>query len=182
MLSELHRAHKEREFRLGIRKPVQLGKPEPVPDETAQNEILTEKVVIPIRDPRDETIKQLQYEVDRLNFQLKKLVVEDSAPITVESPVKPIAITVAEYYGIRLGELVSGRRCRPLVRARHVGMYLAKEITDRSFPRIGRIFNKDHTSVIHAVQKIGREIKTDPQLQRDVAEIRAMIAQKAAAR
>jgi len=64
---------------------------------------------------------------------------------------------VSNYYNISLSEMLSQRRSRPLARPRQIAMYLAKKMTTRSLPEIGRRFaNRDHTTVIHAVKTITR--------------------------
>lgn len=61
----------------------------------------------------------------------------------------------ASYYGLEIDELVGPSRRRPLVQARQVSMYLHRELTELSYPRIGEIFEgRDHTTVLHAVRKI----------------------------
>jgi hypothetical protein len=79
---------------------------------------------------------------------------------------------VARHYGTTRMELISGRRTAAVIRPRHVAMYLAKTLTSRSFPHIGRRFgNRDHTTIMHAAHKIGELIKTVPELAADVAAI-----------
>ncbi len=64
---------------------------------------------------------------------------------------------VAEYYTIKLSDLLSARRAREVARPRQVAMYLAKRLTPRSLPEIGRRFGgRDHTTVMHAVKRIDR--------------------------
>jgi chromosomal replication initiator protein len=80
--------------------------------------------------------------------------------------------TVAETYGFRVSDLKSERRAQPLVNARHVGMWLAKELTQASYPLIGREFQRDHTSVMHAVRKVERLRAKDSQF---VAEVDGLV-------
>jgi chromosomal replication initiator protein len=62
----------------------------------------------------------------------------------------------ADMYGFTVEEITSKSRQRPLVTARQVGMYVVRELTDLSYPNIGRVFgDRDHTTVMHAVEKIG---------------------------
>lgn len=61
---------------------------------------------------------------------------------------------VAEHYNVRTSELMSKRRERSIARPRQVAMYLAKALTTKSLPDIGRAFDRDHTTVIHAVKTI----------------------------
>ena len=63
--------------------------------------------------------------------------------------------TVAEYYNIKLSDLLSKRRSRSITRPRQLAMALTKKLTNNSLPEIGEAFNgRDHTTVIHACKKI----------------------------
>ena len=62
---------------------------------------------------------------------------------------------VAEYFNVKMGDMLSARRARSVARPRQIAMYLSKQLTTRSLPEIGRKFGgRDHTTVIHAVRKI----------------------------
>jgi chromosomal replication initiator protein len=83
---------------------------------------------------------------------------------------------VAEHFNIRLGEMTSDRRARAVARPRQVAMYLAKQLTTRSLPEIGRKFGgRDHTTVMHAVRKVEELKGTDPALAEDVELLRRML-------
>jgi len=76
---------------------------------------------------------------------------------------------VAEHYNIRLSDMHSARRARAVARPRQVAMYLAKQLTARSLPEIGRKFGgRDHTTVMHAVRKIEELSGDDPSFAQDV--------------
>lgn len=80
---------------------------------------------------------------------------------------------VAEHYNIRLQDMHSARRARNVARPRQVAMYLAKQLTARSLPEIGRKFGgRDHTTVMHAVRKIEELMVDDTQIAQDVEIIR----------
>ena len=82
-----------------------------------------------------------------------KDVFNQSKIITVDK----IQNVVSNYFNIPLSEMLSQRRSRPLARPRQIAMYLAKKLTTRSLPEIGRRFaNRDHTTVIHAVKTINK--------------------------
>ena len=86
--------------------------------------------------------------------------------------VESIGRASAKYYGVTWTDIKSARRTNDVVRPRQVAMYLAKKITLKSLPEIGRHFgNRDHTTVLHAVRKIGRLILVDAGLAYDVAHI-----------
>lgn len=76
---------------------------------------------------------------------------------------------VAEHYNIRLADMHSARRARNVARPRQVAMFLAKQLTARSLPEIGRKFGgRDHTTVMHAVRKIEELVGEDPSFAQDV--------------
>lgn len=80
---------------------------------------------------------------------------------------------VAEHYNIRMADMHSARRSRQVARPRQVAMYLAKQLTARSLPEIGRKFGgRDHTTVMHAVRKIDELMGDDAQIAQDVEIVR----------
>jgi chromosomal replication initiator protein len=83
---------------------------------------------------------------------------------------------VAEHFNIRLSDMHSARRARAVARPRQVAMYLAKQLTPRSLPEIGRKFGgRDHTTVMHAVRKIEELIAADRALAEDIELLRRML-------
>jgi chromosomal replication initiator protein len=75
-------------------------------------------------------------------------------------------------YGFSVEAICGPSRTRPLVTARQVAMYLTRELTDYSYPAIGRVFgNRDHTTVIHAVDKIGGQMQERRQIYEQVTEL-----------
>ena len=83
---------------------------------------------------------------------------------------------VAEHFNIRLSEMTSERRARAVARPRQVAMYLAKQLTTRSLPEIGKKFGgRDHTTVLHAVRKIEELSAIDATLAEDVELLRRML-------
>ncbi len=87
-----------------------------------------------------------------------------------DRPVKEISIEkiqrkVAEYYHIKPSDIIGKNRSRSIARPRQIAMYLSRKLTRHSFPEIGTFFgNKDHTTVLFAVNKIEKELKTDTKL------------------
>jgi chromosomal replication initiator protein len=83
---------------------------------------------------------------------------------------------VAEHYSIRMTDMFSARRARAVARPRQVAMFLAKQLTSRSLPEIGRRFgNRDHTTVMHAVSRITELMVEDRVLAEDVTLLRKML-------
>jgi chromosomal replication initiator protein len=83
---------------------------------------------------------------------------------------------VGDYYNVSINELNSSRRARDVARPRQVAMYLAKELTPKSLPVIGREFNRDHTTVIHALRQINHLRLIDGDIADDIIELRARLA------
>ena len=84
--------------------------------------------------------------------------------------------TVSKHYGVNRGDLLSGRRNRSIVRPRQIGMYLAKLLTSRSLPEIGRRFgNRDHTTVLHAIRKIEQLMSDDDQLREEIELLKRLL-------
>ena len=90
--------------------------------------------------------------------------------------IEEIQKRVAEHYNIRLSEMYSSRRARDVARPRQVAMYLAKQLTARSLPEIGRKFGgRDHTTVMHAVRKINELRTLDRSFAEDIELLRRML-------
>ncbi len=92
--------------------------------------------------------------------------------LTIES----IQKQVADHFQIRLSDMSSARRARTVARPRQIAMYLAKQLTSRSLPEIGRAFGgRDHTTVIHAVRKVEELMKADVSFSEDVELLTRML-------
>ncbi|ABS61626.1 chromosomal replication initiator protein DnaA [Parvibaculum lavamentivorans DS-1] len=103
---------------------------------------------------------------------LRDLLRSNDRKITIEE----IQRRVAEYYNVRLADMLSARRARAVARPRQVAMYLSKQLTTRSLPEIGRKFGgRDHTTVIHAVRKIDELCLVDSGIEEDVDLLRRML-------
>ena len=100
---------------------------------------------------------------------LGELPVKAERRITVDD----IQKMTASYFSITVDDLISKRRTKAVVRPRHIAMYLAKTMTTRSLPDIGRRFGgRDHSTVIHAVNKITETLTSDAVLAEDVEALR----------
>ncbi len=90
--------------------------------------------------------------------------------------IEEIQKRVAEHYHLRLSEMSSARRARNVARPRQVAMYLAKQLTSRSLPEIGRKFgNRDHTTVMHACSRVAEIMGVDAGFAEDVELLRRML-------
>ena len=99
---------------------------------------------------------------------LKDLLALQDKLVTVEN----IQKTVAEYYKIRVADLLSKRRSRSITRPRQVAMSLAKELTTHSLPEIGDAFGgRDHTTVLHACRKVADLKESDARVAEDFANL-----------
>ena len=104
-----------------------------------------------------------------------KDVFNQSKTITVDK----IQNTVSNFFNISLNEMLSQRRSRPLARPRQIAMYLAKKMTTRSLPEIGRRFaNRDHTTVIHAVKTVTRLSEKDEEMKKNINVIRGLLLEE----
>ena len=93
--------------------------------------------------------------------------------------VDKIQNVVSNYFNIALNEMLSQRRSRPLARPRQIAMYLAKKMTTRSLPEIGRRFaNRDHTTVIHAVKTITRLSEQDDEMKKNIGQIKSLLLEQ----
>ncbi|MDU7006770.1 MAG: chromosomal replication initiator protein DnaA, partial [Enterococcus faecalis] len=83
---------------------------------------------------------------------------------------------VSKYYHVPLKDLKGKKRVKTIVVPRQISMYLAREMTDNSLPKIGAEFGgKDHTTVIHAHEKIQQLLEKDPAIQKEVSEIKNLL-------
>jgi chromosomal replication initiator protein len=90
--------------------------------------------------------------------------------------IEEIQRRVADHYDIRVADLVGPKRLRAYARPRQVAMYLAKTLTARSLPDIGRRFGgRDHTTVLHGVRRIEALRAEDAQIADDLAALRRAI-------
>jgi len=98
----------------------------------------------------------------------------DLPQVTIER----IQEIISDRFGLSLDELCGDRRSQNIVYPRQVAMYLSRELTDSSLPKIGKQFGgRDHTTVIHATSKIARMIREDRSVYNLVQELTARIKQ-----
>ncbi|MBL4930485.1 chromosomal replication initiator protein DnaA [Clostridium paridis] len=114
--------------------------------------------------------------VDLASEALKDIISnKQSKHITIDT----IQDVVSSYYNLRVEELKSQRRTRNVAYPRQIAMYLSRKLTDLSLPKIGEEFGgRDHTTVIHAYEKISQNLKTDEVLQNTVNDITKKLTQK----
>ena len=106
--------------------------------------------------------------LDFAHEALRDLITLQDKLITIEN----IQKTVAEYYKVRVADLLSKRRSRSIARPRQIAMVVAKELTSHSLPEIGDAFGgRDHTTVLHACRKIAELRETEIRVKEDYANI-----------
>ena len=104
---------------------------------------------------------------------LQDLISLQNSMVSIEN----IQKTVANYYKIRIADLLSAKRNRSLARPRQLAMSLAKELTNHSLPEIGDAFGgRDHTTVLHACKKISEVCLTDNKIKEDLINLRRALS------
>lgn len=109
-----------------------------------------------------------QIDLDYTQEILRDVLAVHDRLITIEN----IQKLVADYYQLRVADLLSKRRTRSIARPRQMAMYLAKQLTEHSLPEIGNAFGgRDHTTVLHACRKIEALCETDGRLREDQSRL-----------
>lgn len=103
---------------------------------------------------------------------LQDLIRANDRKLTIDE----IQRAVADYFNLRLAEMLSERRARNIARPRQIAMYLSKQLTSRSLPEIGRRFGgRDHTTVMHAVRKVEDLRRDDSQIDDDISRLTRLL-------
>ena len=106
--------------------------------------------------------------VELVRESLKDLLALQDRLVSIDN----IQRIVAEYYKIKVSDLLSKRRSRSVARPRQAAMYLAKDLTNHSLPEIGDAFGgRDHTTVLHACRKINELLETDADIKEDIKNL-----------
>jgi len=176
LVADLHPVNYE--LRLGIlhAKAEKLGCP--VPDKVM--EFLAHKIASNVRELEgalNRIVAHAQLVGRTISLEMTQEVLADmlrasERRITIDE----IQKKVAEHFNVRVADMHSARRSRAVARPRQVAMYLAKQLTPRSLPEIGRKFGgRDHTTVIHAVRKIEELSAYDAAFREDVELLRRLL-------
>lgn len=103
----------------------------------------------------------------------------EDGPSVIVPMVSEIRDEVCDYFGVSIIDILSDRRSRVIARPRQIIMYLAKEMTFRSLPEIGKaIGGRDHTTIMHGISRIKDLLPCDPELQADLEQIRIGLRQR----
>ena len=174
LVTDIHAS--DYELRLGILQSKAEAHLEENPDLTINDnmlEFLAQKIDANIRVLEGALNRIIAYSsfvgrpltIDMAQEVLKDLIRASQRRITIDD----IQRKVADYYNLRLSDLLSARRSRQIARPRQVAMYLSKILTTRSLPEIGRKFGgRDHTTVIHAVKRVEGLRDSDTAIQEEV--------------
>jgi chromosomal replication initiator protein len=111
--------------------------------------------------------------VERAEFIVRDLM-SSAEPKRIK--IDDILKIISKHFGVNRADLLSNRRNRSIVRPRQIGMYLAKNLTSRSLPEIGRRFgNRDHTTVLHAIRKVEQLMSDDTTLKEEVELLKRLL-------
>ena len=140
-------------------------------------ELIAEKIKFNVRDlvgafTRVSSFSKLLNE--KLNVKFARKILKDvikAGDLTVSC--ETIKKQVCKKYGIKTADIESKKRTRNLTVPRQIAMYLCKELTDTSFPKIGDAFGgRDHSTAVYAYEKISKEINTNSQLASEIEELK----------
>lgn len=98
--------------------------------------------------------------------------------IKQEITIAQVAKAVGEYYGVSIADFLSSARNQKVSSARHVAVYLSREITQKSFEAIAEFFNKKHTTMLYSYEKIRDDLKTNKNLEQDIAVVRRTLREQ----
>lgn len=145
------------------------------------SDFIAKKVFSSVRELEGALIKVIAYSsltnkpitLDMVKEVLKDLFYGKEKIINVRT----IQKEAASFFHLKVSDLKSKKRNKNIVLARHLAMFLCRELTDISLPEIGKNFGgKDHTSVIHACKKINSQLKTDPNISHIVKQLKDIIS------
>ena len=156
------------ETRLAILRRNAAFAPTAVPADVLQ--FIAERVVDNIRELEGALTRVTAYAAlthQRINLEMAADVLQDLLPPAHQAPITPgrILAATAAAFDVTIPDFEGPSRRQPLARARQVAMYLCRQLTDLSLPRIGTLFGgRDHTTVLHGINTVQRLIQTDKAL------------------
>lgn len=112
-----------------------------------------------------------------LTLEFAKKVLNCEA-VKQEITIAQVAKAAGEYYGVSIADFLSSARNQRVSSARHVAVYLSREITQKSFEAIAEFFNKKHTTMLYSYEKIRDDLKTNKNLEQDIAVIRRTLREQ----
>ena len=99
----------------------------------------------------------------------------DTAVIAVMTLIWKIFDAVSEKYGVSKEDIYGTHRTKDIATARHVTIYLLRNLTDMSLPYIGRMFNRDHSTIMNSIDVVERRLRSDNLFVMDIAELKKII-------
>lgn len=157
-----------------LRKKAQMEHME-IPDEVTL--YIADKIKSNIRELEGALVRVIAFSSlnnRKINLDLAKEALVNILPADKPRPITPELIQekVADVYALKIEDFKAKKRTRNVAFPRQIAMYLCRELTDLSLPKIGDVFGgRDHTTVIHAYDKITKELKKDPSLKDTVNKI-----------
>lgn len=163
-----------------------------------KNKVETEKIDIPedvieyiamnvkvnIRELEGALLKVAAYKslmkIENMNLDFAKEVLSKIISDTeeVEITIELIKNTIVSFYDLKENDLESKKRSKNIALPRQIGMYLSRKLTDLSLLKIASSFNRDHSTVIHGIDKIEDLVKTDNKVKDDIEKITEIIRSK----
>lgn len=153
------------ETRLAILRRNAAFAPQPIPE--AVLEFIASRVVDNIRELEGALTRVTAYAAlthQPIDLEMAEDVLQDLGPAHAAAPISPgrILAATAEAFGLSIADIEGPRRHQPLARARQIAMYMVREMTDLSLPKIGSLLGgRDHTTVLHGVNTVGRLMTED---------------------
>ena len=153
-----------------------------LPDEVLS--FIAERISSNIRELEGALIRVIAFSrISRLkiDLELAQKVVHDVFPMRSQQPISigTIQSEVCKFFGVTKVDLVGNKRAQSIVYPRQMAMYLARDLTDMSLPRIGAEFGgRDHTTVMHAQKKIERMMKESREIYNQVQSLTALVKQR----
>ncbi len=163
------------ETRLAILRKNAEFAPRPVPRDVLT--FIGELVIDNIRELEGALTRVTAYAAlthEEITLQMAQEVLADLLPQSESRPLDAATIKelTARTYGVSESDLIGPSRKQPLARSRQIAMYLCRELTDLSLPKIGAQFGgRDHTTVIHAVEKVKSLMQSDKQVYDEVTDL-----------
>jgi chromosomal replication initiator protein len=180
LAAELHNAHKARLAAIAEKAAELNRSKQPVFKDAAPK---TVEKIMPAHTSAADKIEQLERRIEELQEALDRhgeILAKMCRDSLSDTPrFTEIVETVSQFYGVSLVALTSPRRSMVITRPRQVVYYLARKLTGLSLPQIGyRLGKRDHTTVMHGIEKITKDMKRDELLRDDVDLLELKVAEK----
>ncbi|MFA5624807.1 MAG: chromosomal replication initiator protein DnaA, partial [Bradymonadales bacterium] len=160
----------ELEMRIAILREKAANEKIDLPEEVAQ--YIANKVTSNVRELEGclkRVIARAVLSKERINLRVAMQVIEPyikqrAAIVTPEAIIQKVSV----YYGVSYAEIMGKSRTKPIVFPRQMAMYLSRQHTSMSLPELGRVFGRDHTTVINAIERVKLAMAADPSVAADV--------------